>query len=234
MIRLLEDRGVRVATHPEQLPDGTTLILRAHGIPPERRRALQALPIHLVDATCPEVARIQGMIRIHVEKGFQIVIHGDKGHAEVVGLCGHAQGKGCVVETVGDVQTLPRDWRDVCLVAQSTQDLDDYHRVTEALRSMYPAAVILDTICDATKSRQSELKVLAMECDAMVVVGSATSANSRRLAEIAAQYRPTFLVGSVADLHTKDFANIRKVGLTAGASTPDDTIAVIRDWLQKT
>lgn len=228
MLAELERRGIRVADAPDALPPDATLIIRAHGIPPERRRALQALAPRLVDATCPEVARIHGLIRARVARGRTILILGDEGHAEVVGLLGHAQGHGRVVGGPADVSRLPAELPDVTLVSQTTQDVEVFEATARAVRGRYPGAEILDTVCAATKNRQSELRTLAERAERIVVVGSRTSANSLRLLEIASRLRPSVLVQGADDLRAEDFAGVRSVGLTAGASTPDATIEAVR------
>ena len=232
MLAELERRGIRVSDDPAAVPSGATLIVRAHGIPPERRKALLAATPHLVDATCPEVARIQGIIRSRVGRGHTVVILGDAGHAEVVGLLGHAQGRGYVVASAADVAALPADLAPVTLVSQSTQDEDAFDAVAAAVCARFPGAEILDTICDATRSRQDELRELAARADMLVVVGSSTSANTRRLAAVGARHRPTILVRDADDIHPSDFAAARVVGLTAGASPPDAAIQAVRAKLE--
>lgn len=232
MLASLEKLGVHMASDPAAVPAGSVLLIRAHGIPPERRRFLDGLPLRLCDATCPEVARIQGFIRARVARGRSILILGDDGHAEVVGLLGHAQGFGRVISGPADVAALPDDLGPVTLVSQTTQDVSLFRKVADAVLERFPDAEILDTICAATKSRQSELADLAEKADAIVVVGSSTSANSVRLAEIAGRSRPSILVRGPEDIKPERFAGMRCVGLTAGASTPDDTIAAVRDRLR--
>lgn len=232
MLAELERHGIRIADDPAAVSSGAALVVRAHGIPPERRKALLAATPRLVDATCPEVARIQGTIRSRVASGRSVVILGDAGHAEVVGLLGHAEGRGHVVASAADVEALPADLAPVTLVAQSTQDEETFAAVAEAVRSRFPGAEILDTICAATRSRQGELRELAARADMLVVVGSPTSANTRRLAAIGARLRPTILVRGADDIRPAEFAAARVVGLTAGASTPDDAIQAVRARLE--
>ena len=231
MLAELERSGVVATDDPESLPEGAVLLVRAHGIPPERRRWLKSLPVRLVDATCPEVARIQGLIRARVAQGREILILGDEGHAEVVGLLGHAQGHGHVVRDAAAVESLPAPPLAVTLVSQTTQDAQAFEAVAEAVRTRYPGAEILDTVCAATKSRQGELRELAGRVDAMVVVGSPTSANTVRLAEIASRQCPSFLVRGPEDINPADFTGVRVVGLSAGASTPDATIEAVQQRL---
>lgn len=231
MLADLERHGVRVAESPESLPPESVLLVRAHGIPPERRRFLQSLAPRLVDATCPEVARIQGLIRARVSQGRTVLILGDDGHAEVVGLLGHAQGRGHVVGGPADVAALPAIPGPITLVSQTTQDADTFEAAAAAVRERWPDAEILDTVCAATKNRQGELRDLARRADILVVVGSTTSANTLRLAEIASRLRPAVLVRGPDDIDPAAFAGKRVAGLTAGASTPDATIEAVRQRL---
>lgn len=231
MIRRLREEGIVETDRPETL-EGGTLIIRAHGIPPDRRQALRALPLRLVDATCPDVARIQGIVRKHAAAGFDIVIFGDDGHAEVLGLLGFAAGRGRVVTSAKAVAGLPPLGK-VCLVSQSTQFPSDYGQVADAVRARYPGAVVFDTICEATKSRQDEIRELAGRVDAFVVVGGRQSANTLRLAELAATLRPAFHVQSARELDPAALAGVRTIGLTAGASTPASVIEEVRRALEE-
>ncbi len=232
MLKELESKGIRVAGEETPIPEDGVLIIRAHGIPPERRKSLQARARRLIDATCPEVARIQGKIRAQVAKGRTVLILGDAGHAEVVGLLGHAGDSGRVVGSVADVEALEDVEGDVSLVSQSTQDGELFRDVAEAVTRRFPGAEVIDTICDATKRRQRELRSIAETVDKLVVVGSKTSANTRRLAEIAAALRPTVWVARAEELRAEDFIGARTVGVTAGASTPDPVIRDVRAWLE--
>lgn len=221
MMELLEESGVRQRADPATLPAGSTLIIRAHGIPPERRGELAKLPIKLVDATCPDVARIQQVVRKHAEAGKTVIILGDHGHAEVVGLLGFAGARGKVVTSPQDVEALPKDLGEVCLVSQSTQSEKLFEDTAAAVIRRCPGATIVNTICNATRSRQRELESLAAQCGMFVVVGSSASANTQRLAQIATGLRPTVVVDSADELNRDDFAGVSTVAVTAGASTPD-------------
>lgn len=231
MMEQLRSEGILETDQPAALPPGAPLILRAHGIPPARRRALEASGSPLVDATCPDVARIQGLIRAHARKGFDIVIFGDAGHAEVAGLLGFAEGRGHVVESAADAERLP-DLGRVCAVAQSTQFPADYEQVADALRSRFADVTVLDTICVSTKSRQRELFDLAPRVDAFVVVGGAHSANTLRLVRIASALRPAFHIARRDEIPKPALAAFRTVGLTAGASTPQFVLDEIRAALE--
>jgi (E)-4-hydroxy-3-methyl-but-2-enyl pyrophosphate reductase len=227
----LRTEGIAEASDPAALEPRAALMIRAHGIPPCRRAVLHALHADLIDATCPDVARIQGLIRRHARAGAHILIFGDPGHAEVVGLLGYAEGRGRVITAPDAVTDLPA-WTRVCLVAQSTQFPDAYARVAEAVRGRFPGAVVLDTICASTRARQDELKAMARHVDALVVVGGAHSANTVRLTTLARSLRPTFAVETAAELRAEDFTGFKAVGLTAGASTPPFVIEAVRKRLE--
>ncbi|MFC1463036.1 4-hydroxy-3-methylbut-2-enyl diphosphate reductase [Verrucomicrobiota bacterium] len=231
MVDRLESEGVTECDDPASLSDGI-LLVRAHGISPERRRMLQGLPVKLEDATCPDVARIQGLVRKYVHKGYQLVIFGDTGHPEVVGLLGYAEGRGHVVGSAEAVSDLP-DLARVCLVAQSTQFVRTYDEVAHAARERFPEVEVLDTICASTKARQKELEEMARAAEAIVVVGGRHSANTVRLAALARTLLPTFHIQTADDLEPGDFADFDVVALTAGASTPDEIIEAVREKLQQ-
>jgi (E)-4-hydroxy-3-methyl-but-2-enyl pyrophosphate reductase len=230
MMEQLRQEGIRECADASTLKDGT-LMVRAHGIPPVRREILRELPVALVDATCPDVAKIQGLIRKHTRRGYHILIYGDDGHAEVEGLMGFAEGRGHVVGTPDEVAGLP-ELAPVCLVAQSTQFPEAFAAVADAVRRRFPGAEILDTICKSTRDRQRELLEIAGQVDAIVVVGGAHSANTVRLVELASTHKPTHHVQTADQLSPSDFAEYRSVGLTAGASTPAFIIESVKAALE--
>jgi (E)-4-hydroxy-3-methyl-but-2-enyl pyrophosphate reductase len=226
----LNRQGIRETDDPTQAAL-STLVIRAHGISPERRRYLRTIDTTLIDATCPDVGRIQTKIRRKLREGFSIVIFGDREHAEVVGLLGFAEGHGYVVGDVDDVAQLPALDR-VCLVSQSTQFPDSYSRIAAAVRARFTDVEVLDTICDATRNRQRELLDLVRQADAIVVVGGAHSANTLRLVEHAGRHRPTFHIQTADQIDAAALRGFACVGLTAGASTPDFVIAAVKARLE--
>ena len=219
--------GVTACADPATLPRGAPLLVRAHGIPPARRAWLDALGLRVVDATCPNVTRIQRACAAAAAEGRAVLILGDAGHAEVVGLLGCAGPRASVVDGPAAVLALPDPGAPVALVSQSTQSEALFRETAEAVRSRWPDARIENTICAATRDRQGDLDDLAARCDAIVVVGSPESANTQRLFRLAAERRPAFVVDAASQLRPADFAPFRTVGLTAGASTPDGLIAEV-------
>lgn len=214
----LRSEGILETGNPEDASTGT-LLIRAHGISPDRRSALTRSAASLVDATCPDVAKIQGKIRKHARTGYDIVIYGDEGHAEVIGLLGYAEGKGHVVNNRDDVERLPQ-LNKVCLVSQSTQFPAAYADIARLVEERFPGTAVLDTICVATKRRQAELLEIAGQVDVIVVVGGAHSANTVRLVELAGSRKPTVHIQTADDIDPEIMKGFGVAGLSAGASTP--------------
>lgn len=229
MLANLHSEGIAECDNATSLQEGV-LLIRAHGISPDRRRTLNNLPLSLVDATCPDVARIQGLIRKYTRIGYHILIFGDAGHPEVEGLQGYTEGKGHLLAKPADVDLLP-DLHPFCLVAQSTQFTTAFNEIANAVLRRFPDTLVIDTICPATKQRQEELLELVKSVDAIVVIGDKASANTMRLVELAGKNKPTFHIQTADQLNPKDFVKYNVVGLTAGASTPDFIINDVQKYM---
>jgi 4-hydroxy-3-methylbut-2-enyl diphosphate reductase len=220
VLEMLEEQGVRCLKSLDEA-DGGRIAIRAHGVPPDERRAIKELGGGIINATCPKVGRVQGIIKKHALQGYEVVIVGDDNHAEVIGLKGFANGRVRVVNAPEQVEQLPQMGR-LLVVAQTTQDERIFERITERLRERYPEVKVYNTICDSTHNRQEEVRSLCQEVEAMVVVGGRQSANTKRLAEIAAATGiPTFHVEKAEELDREQFRDFTVVGVTAGASTPN-------------
>jgi len=236
VVALLRRCGVVPIGAPEDVRGGT-VIVRAHGITPAMRARLRASGNRVFDATCPRVARVQAIVKRQAAEGALIVIAGDAGHAEVVGLEGYADGYARVVGVPEDIDEIETDTIErfdpekVCLVAQTTQNRDQFDRIAAALRRRWPAAAIFDTLCGSTDERQAEVVELARWADALVVVGGRDSANTARMVDIARDAgRPTFHVETADELDEAELARFARVGVTAGASTPN---WLIREVVEK-
>lgn len=229
-VERLQEKNIRVVEDIAGLTSGT-IIIRAHGVGPEVREAIERSPLECRDATCPLVLRIRNIIEKYAKQGYTIVIVGDKGHAEVSALLGYAEGRGTVVEHVEDVKSVPKG--KVCVVAQSTQERQLFKKVVTKLKERGGEVKVHDTICDATTWRQEEVRALAARVDAMVVVGGKNSANTRRLAEISRGMGvKTFHIEEPGELTAEDLAGSEEVGVTAGASTPNWLIEKVIDRLE--
>ena len=220
-IEILERRGVKVMSDDDRPKPNETVFIRTHGISPQRRKEIQSFGVTVCDATCPDVAKIQGLIRRHRRAGYMVVIIGDRNHAEVIGLAGYAGDQGHVIITAEEVATLP-DAEKVCVVAQSTLEKSVYSRVSKAIQKRYSNVEVLDTICSSTYRRQEEIRQLSKAADAVVVVGGRNSANTRQLVHISeGNGKPTFHVETAEELDGNSLRQYHTVAVTAGASTPN-------------
>jgi 4-hydroxy-3-methylbut-2-enyl diphosphate reductase len=220
VLEMLAKKGIHVL---DEIPDrGTgTVLIRAHGVPPETRQELEAVGFTVIDATCPRVIKVQSIIRKHASQGYTVIIVGDRDHPEVTGLLGHAGASGRVVSRMADLESLPVFERAI-IVAQTTQNKHFFEAVQRWAAEHHPHYKVFDTICDSTARRQAEVSRLAREADAVVVVGGRSSGNTRRLAEIAgASGKPTVHVETEAELDAEALSGVRCVAVTAGASTPN-------------
>lgn len=213
----------------------SVVVVRAHGISPERRQYLKGLGLPFRDGTCPDVGIIAGKVKVHAERGYDIVIFGDPEHPEVIGLMGYAKGKSHVVRNVTELASLPLFKGGVALVSQSTMFTHEFKEVSRKLSEIYPNIAVFDTICGATKERQSDLVALVQEgAEAIVVIGGKHSANTRKLAKLAAeQQKPTFHIETLKDLDLDSLKKFQTVGVTAGASTPEFIIREVCEKLEK-
>ena len=219
---------------PENKEKEAVVVVRAHGISPQRRKYLKELGLPFRDGTCPDVGIIAGKVKLHAEKGFAVVIFGDPEHPEVIGLMGYANGQGHVVSNEADLLALPAFETEVAMVSQSTMFTHEFEKLSRMLTEQYPDLVVFDTICGATKERQSDLlELVESGADAIVVIGGKHSANTKKLAKLSASHnRPTYHVETADDLAEESFSSYSLVGVTAGASTPEFIIRSVCERLE--
>jgi (E)-4-hydroxy-3-methyl-but-2-enyl pyrophosphate reductase len=240
VLEILGGKGIRAIGEgsPGGLPaqgaeNSAGIIIRAHGVSPDEREKIKSLGAHLINATCPHVGKVQGIIQRHAKEGFTILIAGDRDHAEVMGLLGYAQKRGIVIGTLEELDALP-PLEKVCLVTQTTQDHTQFAKLAEAAKKKFPEVEIFNTICISTHRRQEEVSALAARVDAMVVVGGKGSGNTRRLAKISEGAGvPTFHVETEKELNMAELARYPVIGVTAGASTPNWLILRVVERLQR-
>jgi len=225
----LERRGVRSIASPADVRGGT-VVIRSHGVPPELRRRLLRKKVEVVDATCPIVAGIQKLIDGLSRPGREVVLVGNPGHPEVLGLLGCGRGRVVLVEDEAGARALP--WRrERAVLAQSTQDEDLFGRVVAALVSRTGELHVHNTICRSVRTRQKATAKLAARVDVMFVVGGKTSSNTARLAEIARRIRPrTYLVEDAAGIRQAMLRGAKTIGISGGASTPP---AVLKEVVER-
>jgi 4-hydroxy-3-methylbut-2-enyl diphosphate reductase len=226
-------KGVRVSEDPRAIEPGAHVVIRAHGVPRAVKAALLAKGVKVSDATCPKVKRAQILIAEQAGEGRTLLLYGEADHPEVRGLLSHGGEDSLVFGDLEELAKLPlTPERDYFLAAQTTQDTAEFVHVRRFLsRTLGRDIPTLDTICGATRERQDEAVELARQVDVMVVVGGFTSGNTRRLAKIARDAGTPCQHVETPDQLDRDKLRGRKIGLTAGASTPKDIIDAIYQTL---
>ncbi len=223
VVQELEECGVRLAKTVNEAATGT-LIIRAHGVAPQVTDEAEAAGLSVVDATCPFVKRVHNAVDELVADGYQVVILGEPGHPEVEGIKGHAAPDAFVIaepDELASINLRPR----VGLVVQTTQTESKLQSAVSLLLPRVKELRVYNTICAATRERQEAAAELAAACDAMVVIGGRNSGNTRRLAEICSALCPnTHHIQSEGELETGWFTDSHHIGITAGASTPQEHI----------
>jgi len=221
--------GVRQCYSVDEIDCGT-LIISAHGVAPDVIKLAESKGLQVVDATCSLVRRIYNIIE-KIKSNFHIIHFGDPSHDETEGIVGHAPDRITVVATLEDMAALP-DWKDrrLAMTVQTTANLDDFMEIEKNALVKWPHIKIFNTICNATHQRQEAIIQLAPIVDMVLVVGSVTSANSKRLVNISLPLcKRAMLINSDEDIKEEWFTDgqIEKVGLTAGASTPDFLVRAV-------
>lgn len=222
VISYLAHRGVKTIEQPETAVGGT-LIIRTHGIAPEVMEKIKRLTINIVDATCPRVRRVQKIAARLSREGVYLLIFGQYDHPEVVGIVGWAGGKAVVVSSLEDLDLVDIKC-PAALIAQTTGNGAIFNQIKEAFLTRAPTGQVFETLCPEVKLRQEEARRLAREVEAMVVVGSASSANTASLVEECRRVRQTCRVVNAGELNGELLCRYNVVGVTAGASTPHWTI----------
>ncbi len=208
--------------------DHPVMVVRAHGVSPERRTYLKQIGMEFKDATCPDVGIIAGKIRLHAKKGYSTIIFGDKNHPEAIGLMGYTEGRGYCITSKAEIDALPPLVR-VCMVSQSTMFMHEFAELSAYARTKFAEVLVFDTICQATKDRQTDVICLAqLGAQAVVVIGGHHSANTVKLASLARlQNLPTFHIETASELDPVEMNKYQVVGVTAGASTPEFLISEV-------
>ena len=238
----LEKKGVRVASEEElkTLPEGSTVVIRSHGVGKKVYDQLEECGLSYVDVTCPFVLKIHRIVEKESKAGSHIVIIGDPDHPEVVGICGWCIGSYTVIRTKQDaLDFVPPESKNVCIVSQTTFNYNKFKDLVEILREKrYDNTVlnilnILNTICNATEERQREAKSIAGEVDTMLVVGGRHSSNTQKLFEICKkECGNTYYIQTPVDLDSEMFHHSSYVGITAGASTPKKIIEEVQEHVR--
>jgi 4-hydroxy-3-methylbut-2-enyl diphosphate reductase len=218
----LGTKGVSTIDSPDQADHKTVAVIRAHGVTPQVQRELEERAAKVIDATCPFVTRVQHLAERAAKQGRDVVVAGNPDHPEMIGVVGYAPNNTYVVRDASEVDSLPA-LRAPLVVSQTTIKLKTFLEVAEAVRAKADAEPqVVNTICSATRDRQDAARALAGQVEAFYVIGGRHSSNSVKLLAVCQeQCVKSFLIETPAEINPQDIEGIERVGVTAGASTPN-------------
>ncbi len=235
VVRDLEEKGVSVIkdTDLDRLEDGT-VIIRSHGVPREVCGRIEKQGLTCVDATCPFVKRIHTIVEQESRAGKQIIVIGNPGHPEVEGIMGWSETPAIVIESEKEAQNLDcPPGKDICLVSQTTFNYNKFQELVEIIQKKGYNISVANTICNATEERQAEAKLIASQVDAMIVIGGTHSSNTAKLYEICRrECENTCFIQTLDDLQLDFPESVFRVGITAGASTPNYIIEEVQNYVR--
>jgi 4-hydroxy-3-methylbut-2-enyl diphosphate reductase len=226
-------RGAVFVDYVHEVPTGGRIVFSAHGVSPAVVQEAKERNLRIIDATCPLVTKVHLETRKAAKDGYDILLVGHEGHDEVEGTKGEAPALTRVVDSAADVQALGTPDRPIFVVTQTTLSVGDTAETIEAIQARFPDAEIRNDICYATTNRQSAVQELAERADLVIVVGSANSSNSVRLCEVAKTLgTPAYRVDGIQEIDPAWYEGVGIVGLTAGASVPDELLEPIIEDLR--
>ncbi|MBQ8503783.1 MAG: bifunctional 4-hydroxy-3-methylbut-2-enyl diphosphate reductase/30S ribosomal protein S1 [Clostridia bacterium] len=225
VIEELEGKGVKIINSPEQTPDGYEVVIRAHGVTKETLEMLKNNSISYIDATCPYVLKIHKIIKENSKEDNIVLIAGDEKHPEVCGFRSHCKGKSFVFKNEEELCMILENHpefsnEEIIVVAQTTFSVKEWKKSSKIIQKVCTNSNSFDTICRATQDRQNEAAELSKKNDAMIVIGGRFSSNTVKLNNVCSENAQTYLIERVDELKGIDFSPFRKIGITAGASTP--------------
>ena len=233
VVKDMEKKGVVVLRTEEELNalEKGTVIIRSHGVAKNVYDRLEEKNIRIVDATCPFVKKIHNIVQKHSKEGNSIIIIGNPDHPEVQGIKGWAGDDVCVIQNAEEAQKfVALDGKKLCIVAQTTFNYNKFKDLVEILEKKSYDISVLNTICNATKERQTEARSIAETVDAMIVIGDKHSSNTQKLFEICRKAcNNTYYIQTLGDLDLNQLGSVETVGITAGASTPNNIIEEVQN-----
>ena len=236
VVKDLEAKGVTVIETLEELEncEPGTVIIRSHGVSKAEYNFIKEHNFEIVDATCPFVKKIHNIVEQESEAGKHIVIIGSKEHPEVQGIMGWSKTDATVIENVQEtVEFEPKQDEKLCIVSQTTFNYKKFQELVEIFEKKGYDVNVVNTICNATEVRQTQARQIAKEVDVMIVIGGKHSSNTRKLYEICKkECEQTYFIQTLNDLDFQSSSNIQKVGITAGASTPNNLIEEVQNYVR--
>lgn len=239
VVQKLADEGAVFVNELDEVPDGAVVIFSAHGVPLSVVAEAKRRGLTTIDATCPLVEKVHREAAKNFEQGRKTLLIGHEGHPEVIGTMGQIPaGEMTLISTEDDIASVPDEWADrLGYVTQTTLSLDETAALVQALQSRFPAIVKphQNDICYATTNRQKAVKAIAALCDSIMVIGAPNSSNSKRLVEVAreAGCPHSVLVQRASEIDWGLLAGVKTLGVTAGASAPEELVAEVIDALRK-
>lgn len=237
VVERFTQQGVTFVDSIAEVPEGSILLFSAHGVSPEIREQSRSRRLQTIDATCPLVTKVHLEAIKYARDGYHIILIGHEGHDEVIGTMGEAPASITLVEDPEDVNRLSFEpGSKIAYLTQTTLSVEEAGRVIVALQKHFPniESPPKEDICYATTNRQDAVKQLAQQADAVVVLGSQNSSNSRRLQEIGASFdKPSYLIDGAEELRREWFENCSTVLITAGASAPEVVVQDCIRWIDK-
>jgi 4-hydroxy-3-methylbut-2-enyl diphosphate reductase len=236
VVEQLRERGAVFVDQETEVPEGETVVFSAHGVAPSVHANAQTRSLRTIDATCPLVTKVHVEARKFAEQGYTIVLVGHAGHEEVEGTMGEAPDHIVLIETEADVDALEVEDPDrVAYISQTTLSVDETNTIIARLRERFPniTGPRTDDICYATTNRQAAVRQMAGQCDLVLVIGSANSSNSNRLVEVARDHgAASHLIDNEAEVREEWLEGVRVVGITSGASAPEDLVQRLVDFFR--
>ncbi len=233
VIKDMESKGVKVLRNPNDLEHITEgiVIIRSHGVSEAICNLLTDKGLRVIDATCPYVKKIHNIVKKESEKGKHIIIIGNPDHPEVEGIKGWAKEQVTVIQDASEAEKFDIDnKKSICVVAQTTFNYNKFKDLVEIISKKGYDISVLNTICSATKERQTEAHSIAEEVDAMIVIGDKHSSNTQKLFEICQKAcNDTYYIQTLDDLDLNQLGSVETVGITAGASTPNNIIEEVQN-----
>lgn len=235
----LQQNGIELVDRDNRLEgldqiDSGTVIFTAHGVSPAVKARAQERGLNMVDATCSDVVVTHDLVKDLVERGYDVVYIGRRGHPEPEGVLGEAPGKVHLVQDPQDVDALDLQNKKIAVTCQTTLSIWDTAAMITRVRERYPSAEAYNEICRATQDRQEAAVEAARDCDLVIVVGSERSSNSKRLVQVVRElaHKPAYLVDTVADIRPEWLEGKTRVGVTSGASTPTQLTRQVIEHLE--
>lgn len=226
-------QGIIATTDISKVKPDSSVIIRTHGVSPEVIEKFKKKKLHIIDATCPFVKKAQRIVERLVKENYQVVIVGESEHPEVKGIQGYAKNKAIVIRSVSDAKNIQK-FSKIGVVVQTTQSIEDFKNIIPYLLDKAPEVKVFNTICDATEKTQYSALKLAKKVDIIIVIGGHNSANTKHLAEVCKLAGSvTYHIENVSELKEEWLKGKHKVGITAGASTPEWIIKEVLKKLKK-